>query len=88
MLGASLSGEDSGKAPPDRLAFKPYWGKPTVRNFRGGDGDVGIIRSPVRAIALPNLHARRWWRIARHPALNIALPPHELHRLGLPRLST
>jgi hypothetical protein len=54
MLGASLSGEDSGKAPPDRLAFKPYWGKPTVRNFREGDGDVGIIRSPVRAIALPN----------------------------------
>ena len=35
-------------------AFKPYRGKPAVRNFRGGDGDVGIIRSPVRAIALPD----------------------------------
>ena len=58
MLGASLSGEDSGKAPPDRLAFKPYWGKPTVRNFRGGDGDVGIIRSLLRAIALPNVPNR------------------------------
>ena len=23
-------------------------------NFRGGDGNVGIIRSPVRAIALPD----------------------------------
>jgi len=34
------------------LALKPYWGKPAVRNFRGGDGNVGIIRSPVRAIAL------------------------------------
>ena len=34
--------------------MKPYWGKPTVRNFRGGDGNVGIIRSPVRAIALPD----------------------------------
>ena len=34
------------------LALKPYWGKPTVRDFRGGNGDVGIIRSPVRAIAL------------------------------------
>jgi hypothetical protein len=34
--------------------LKPYWGKPTVRNFREGDGNVGIIRSPVRAIALPN----------------------------------
>ena len=43
-----------GKAPPDRLALKPYWGKPAVRNFRGDDGDVGIIRSPVRAIALPD----------------------------------
>jgi hypothetical protein len=35
-------------------AFKPYRGKPAVRNFRGGDGNVGIIRSPVRAIALPD----------------------------------
>jgi hypothetical protein len=35
------------------LALKPYWGKPAVRNFREGDGDVGIIRSPVRAITLP-----------------------------------
>jgi hypothetical protein len=34
--------------------LKPYWGKPTVRNFRGDDGNVGIIRSPVRAIALPD----------------------------------
>jgi hypothetical protein len=34
------------------LALKPYWGKPAVRDFRGGDGNVGIIRSPVRAIVL------------------------------------
>ena len=45
----------AGQARPDRLALKPYWGKPTVRNFREGDGNVGIIRSPVRAIALPDL---------------------------------
>jgi hypothetical protein len=32
--------------------LKPYWGKPAVRNFRGDDGNVGIIRSPVRAIVL------------------------------------
>src|SRR5712692_2503263 len=43
-----------GKAPPDKPALKPYRGKPAVRNFRGDDGDVGIIRSPVRAIALPD----------------------------------
>ena len=44
----------AGKASSDTPAFKPYRGKPAVRNFRGGDGNVGIIRSPVRAIALPD----------------------------------
>jgi hypothetical protein len=34
--------------------LKPYWGKPAVRNFRGDDGNVGIMRSPVRAIVLPD----------------------------------
>jgi hypothetical protein len=48
--------EFSRKALSDKLTLKPYWGKPAVRNFRGGDGDVGIIRSPVRAIALLDLH--------------------------------
>ena len=48
--------EFSRKALSDMLTLKPYWGKPAVRNFRGGDGDVGIIRSPVRAIALLDLH--------------------------------
>jgi|SRR5476649_1884439 len=43
----------NGKAPPDTPALKPYWGKPAVRNFREDDGNVGIIRSPVRAIVLP-----------------------------------
>ena len=34
--------------------MEPYWGKPAVRNLRGDDGNVGIIRSPVRAIVLPD----------------------------------
>src|SRR2546422_7306698 len=38
------------KAPSDIPTLKPYWGKLTVRNFREGDGNVGIIRSPLRAI--------------------------------------
>ena len=42
-----------GQAPPDRPALKPYWGKPAVRHLRGDDGNVGIMRSPVRAIVLP-----------------------------------
>ena len=49
-----MTGELWRQALADRLALKPYWGKPTVRNFREGDGNVGIIRSPVRAIALPD----------------------------------
>jgi len=42
-----------GKALSDQPALKPYWGKPAVRNFREGNGNVGIMRSPLRAIALP-----------------------------------
>jgi len=55
MPGAGLTKLLFRKALSDMLALKPYWGKPAVRNFRGGDGDVGIIRSPVRAIALLEL---------------------------------
>src|SRR5881628_774108 len=57
LPGAGSTAEAFGKARPDRLALKPYRGKPAVRNFREGDGDVGIIRSPVRAIALPDPRA-------------------------------
>ena len=44
--------------------------------------------APRNAAASAAAHAHRWWRIARHPALNIALPPREFDRLGLPRLAT
>ena len=47
-----------GKAPSDRPAFQPYRGKPAVRNDRGDRGNVGIIRSPVRASVLPDWGAR------------------------------
>ena len=55
MPGVGLTSGARGQARSEMLALKPYWGKPTVRNFREGDGDVGIMRSPVRAIALPDL---------------------------------
>ena len=42
-----------GKALSDIPALKPYRGKLTVQDFRGSGGNVGIIRSPVRATALP-----------------------------------
>ena len=54
MRGARLTRASRGQALTDRLTLKPYWGKPAVRNFRGGGGNVGIIRSPVRATALPD----------------------------------
>jgi hypothetical protein len=52
-MGATM-GRLAGKAPFDRPALKPYRGKLAVRNFRGGDGNVGIIRSPLRASVLPD----------------------------------
>jgi hypothetical protein len=48
------TGRRDGKAPSERPAFQPYWGKLTVRNDRGDRGNVGIIRSPVRASILPD----------------------------------
>jgi hypothetical protein len=60
MPGAGLTVRSVGQARPDRLALKPYWGNPDVRNFREADGNVGFIRSPVRAIALPDPTAPAW----------------------------
>jgi hypothetical protein len=54
MSGAGLTGRDFGKALSERPALEPYWGKPAVRNLREDNGNVGIIRSPVRAIVLPD----------------------------------
>src|SRR5260370_14330425 len=50
----TMANQCAGKASFESPALKPYRGKPAVRNFRGGNGNVGIIRSPVRAIALPD----------------------------------
>jgi hypothetical protein len=47
-----------GKALSEMLALKPERGKPAFRNFREGDGNGGIIRSPLRAIALPDNRKR------------------------------
>src|SRR5215472_7568928 len=55
MLGAGLSRQRSGKAPPGKPAFQPYWGKPAVRNDREDRGNVGIIeaRSAPRSYPTP-----------------------------------
>ena len=54
MPGVGLTLAARGKALPEKPAFQPYWGKPAVRNDRGGGGNVGIIRSP-----LPRHHLTR-----------------------------
>ena len=43
---------------PYMPTLQPYRGKPAVRNDRGDRGNVGIIRSPVRASILPDWGAR------------------------------
>jgi hypothetical protein len=57
MPGAGLSCRRSRKAPLGKPTFQPYWGKPAVRNDREDRGNVGIIRSPLRASILPDSHS-------------------------------
>ena len=58
MPGAGLTSGASAKALSDRPAFQPDWGKPAVRNDREDDGNIGIIRSPISAIVLPDHHSK------------------------------
>jgi hypothetical protein len=48
-------------------AFQPYWGKPAVRNDREDRGNVGIIRSPIRASILPDSDYRPCSELIRSP---------------------
>src|SRR5215475_3986149 len=69
-VGSRLKRVKARKAPSERPAFQPYRGKPAVRNDRGDRGDVGIIRSPVRASVLPDqLRPCNRTRTARAPCL-------------------
>jgi hypothetical protein len=63
MPGAGLSRPMRGKVLPYMPAFQPYRGKPAVRNDREGRGNVGIIRSPVRASTLPDCGGREVTRV-------------------------
>src|ERR1700730_5960971 len=62
MPGAGLSRQSPRKAPLGQSAFQPYWGKLAVRNDRGDRGNVGIIRSPIRASILPDRSGPGAWR--------------------------
>ena len=52
--GSRLKPAMLGKVLSYMPAFQPYRGKPAVRNDREGRGNVGIIRSPIRASTLPD----------------------------------
>ena len=54
--GSRLKPPIIGKALLGKPAFQPYCGKPAVRNDREDRGNVGIIRSPLRASILPDSH--------------------------------
>src|SRR3982074_458129 len=61
-------------------AFQPYRGKPAVRNDREGRGNVGIMRSPVRASTLPDCGGRAMKRTSlplRAPAASWCDPAGE-----------
>ena len=64
MRGTRLTGTLGRQALSDRLALKPYWGKPTVRNFRGGDGDVGIIEARSAPSLYPTMLSERFMVLA------------------------
>src|ERR1700730_15114632 len=76
MPGAGLSRSMRGKVLPYMPAFQPYRGKPAVRNDREDRGNVGIIRSPVRASTLPDCGGCEVTRIPTAPA-------NLLHRICL-----
>jgi hypothetical protein len=54
MRGARLTGAEQGRLYPISQPWSRIEGKPTVRNLREDNGNVGIIRSPLRAIVLPD----------------------------------
>ena len=61
--GSRLKPAMRGKVLSYMPAFQPYRGKPAVRNDREGRGNVGIIRSPIRASTLPDCGGREVTRV-------------------------
>jgi hypothetical protein len=90
MPGAGLTCAASGKALLEKPTFQPYWGKLTVRNDRGGGGNVGIIRSPLPRHHLTRPHRNPLARILRHvrcPVCSSVYPVYYLrHQFRFPEL--
>jgi len=85
MPGAGLTALSRRQARSDRLALKPYWGKPAVRNFREGDGNVGIIEARSAPLLYPTKKGRTSDKEryvnqepANRPFIRTIHPPHSL----------
>jgi len=86
MPGAGLTDPPFRKVPSERLALKPYWEKPAVRDFREGDGNVSHGRT------MNPLHGSKEWMpetlclTLRAPSLypTSATPPRLEHGLLWP----
>ena len=76
----AMANQFAGKAASELPALKSYRGKPAVRNFRGSNGNVGIIRSPVRAIALPDRQRARTDLCGGRSAMTV--PTATVDRIG------
>jgi hypothetical protein len=74
--GSRLKLGGCGKVPPYMPAFQPYRGKPAVRNDREDRGNVGIIRSPVRASILPDCGGRAMKRTSLPLQMPLLVAPH------------
>src|ERR1700722_9253481 len=60
-----MANQLAGKTASELPALKPYRGKPAVRNFRGGNGNVGIIRSrPRHCLTRQPLHGASTYKTA------------------------
>ena len=50
-----MANQGTGKAASEIPALKPDWGNPTVRNFREGDGNSGIIEARRAPLPYPTI---------------------------------
>jgi hypothetical protein len=66
-----MANQLAGKAASESPALKPYWGKPAVRNFRGGNGNVGSTRSAP--LPYPTAHVSAFATQARSKGVELWL---------------
>ena len=69
-----MANQGTGKAASEIPALKPDWGKPTVRNFREGDGNSGIIEARQAPLPYPTILGEAMETSASFEARSAPLP--------------